>query len=261
MEHPEWHATGAKMEAVRAARTMLGELYPILVFYGLYYGVIRLYAALAPFSAIPAMEQNWIMLLTSPFNFVEAIGTTSESTAQGLINNFAFPSGLMALAMVYNIVLSGRLRRQVSVPSVFGAAAVGTYFTSALVWKVSPSPATGTSIIGFTFLVTIAATAFADLHQLTKVRPDPKRMTKWSLRVVAIAFFLAFGMVETPYVYFLGNPSALLHLLGGGCSIMFLYIWTLLGCPSIPRLPKELGSERSRGIAFGLLVALVVLLS
>lgn len=261
MEHPEHHANEAKLEVIRAARTMLGELYPILGFYGLYYGVIRLYDALAPFNTLPTIEQNWIMLSTSPFNFVEAIGKTSEATIQGLTNNFAFPAALMALLMAYNIGVSGRLRRVVSVPSVFGAGVMGTYFTSALVWKFSPSPATGTSIIGFTFMVMIAITAFADVHQLSRVKPNPKKMTKWRLKVVAIVFFLVFGVVETPYAYLLGNPSALLHLFGGGSSIMFLYVWTLLGSPSIPRLPKELGSERSRAIAFGLLVALVVLLS
>lgn len=250
----------ALKEVRRGLRTTIGEIYPILAFYGLYAVVVEFYQA-HPFETLPSDLGKWSMLLTSPFNYFEVVGKTPAETTQGLFNNFLFPATLMILAMLYNIILSHRLRKYVSVPSIFGASVIGTYLASDFVWKITPYPATGTSIIGFAFAVALAATAFADLIEYRQVAGPTRLNAKTSLKIVASALFAAFALVTIFNSYLLMNPSALLHLAGGGISLMFLYIWSEMGRPSVLKLPGALGSSDSRSILFILGVVLVVLLA
>ena len=250
----------ARNEAVRALRKILWEVYPVLLFYALYVGVVGLYNALQPFAPIPADEANWILLVTSPFSFIEAVGKTPTQTTQGLLNNFFFPAAMMVMAMLYNTFLSNRLKRYISVPSVFGAGVIGSYLVAGVVWKLTPQPDTGTSIIGFTFTVTLAAAAFADLFEYRKHAGPERPSAKVAVRIVAMMLFGVFAAVMTFNAYLWMNPSYYLHLAGGGAAIIFLYLWSEMDAPSIRKLPRALSSEASRGILFLLIVALVALL-
>jgi hypothetical protein len=178
----------------------------------------------------------------------------------GPLQQFPLPGHLDDTGDAYNIVLSHRLRRYVSVPSIFGASVVGTYLASDFVWKITPYPATGTSTIGFTFAVALAVTAFADLIEYRQMAGPTRPNPKTSLKIVASALFAAFALVTIFNSYLLMNPSAVLHLAGGGISLLFLYIWSEMGRPSILKLPGVLGNSDSRSIMFMLIVVLVVLL-
>jgi hypothetical protein len=254
----------ARKEVLRGLRIMVGEVYPILAFYGLYAGVVEFYAAVHPFTTLSPDQAKWIMLVTSPFNYIEAVGKTPAETTQGLYNNFLFPAALMIFSMLYNIVFSRRLRRYVSVPSIFGVSVIGSYLESWIVWKASPYPATGTSIIGFCFAVAIACTAFADLIAiLFEFRRRPRGAPLGARMFLRLVPGWLFGAVALDIIfnsYLWGNPSYILHLTGGGISFVFLYLWTKVGNPSVPRLPRALSSESFRGILFVLIAALVVII-
>jgi len=251
----------APTETYRGARLAFGELYPVLAFYVLYAVVIGLYDALQPFTPLPSYEAGWIMLVTSPFNYAEAVGKTTAETTQGLYNNFTFVAVLMVISMLYNIFVSRRLRRYVSVPSIFGASVCATYVVSWGVWKISAYPATGTSIIGFSFAFALAATAFADLVEHRKLDLTARRSIRSITGILLCSFVLAFALVTVFSSYLWGNSSYFLHLAGGGIAFVALYLWTELGNPSLRALPKALVSGPSSAVLFVLVVTVVVLLA
>lgn len=255
------HDQSARLEAVSGAKLTLGELYPVVVFYALYAAVIGLYDALQPLAPLPSNEVGWIMLVTSPFNYAEAVGKTAAETIQGLYNNFTFVALLMGISMLYNILLSHRLRRYVSVPSIFGASVAASYLVSWGVWKFSPYPATGTSIIGFSFALSLAITAFADLIEFRKLDLAARREVGNASRIIVCSLVMVFAFLTAFNSYLWMNPSYLLHLAGAGCTLMFILLWREMGCPSVRKLFGVLLDERNRMVFFVVGIVLVVLLS
>lgn len=245
-------------EVVRALKSICLEEYPLITFWILYFAVIELGIAL-PYKSLNLYQTGFVMLLTSPFSYLETIGKTPAETTQGLVNNLFVPSVMMLFAMVYNLNFSNRLRRFVSVPPVFGASVIGTYVVADAVWKLKPLPSTGTSIIGFCFCAALSGAAFADLYDSRRSRGDPRPSKGMFVRFVTIGLIGALGLVIGFYGYLWMNPSWMLHLAGGGVSFLFLYLWTQLGNPSIRKLPRALLHESSRSVLF-LLVALAVAL-
>ena len=236
------------------------EEYPFIAFWILYFAVIELGNAL-PYKSLNPYQTGVVMLLTSPFSYLEAVGKTPAETTQGLVNNLFVPSAMMLVAMLYNLGFSHHLRRFVSVPSIFGASVIGTYVVADVVWKLTPLPSTGTSIIGFFFSVTLAVTAFSDLFESRQRKGDPLPSVKTILKMMAMAMFGTLGVAVMVSGYLWMNPTWMVHLAGGGVSFMFLFFWTKLGNPPIWKLPRILLSESSRGVLFvvvALAVALVV---
>jgi len=250
---------GQLNELKKGLKTTVKELYPILAFYALYYGVVRFYAALQPIK-LPSVEELWIMWATSPFSYMEAVGNTPTQTTQGLLNNFAYPAAMMVTLMLYNVFFSRRLRRTISVPSVFGAGVFGTYLVSWVIWKLSPQPGTGTSIIGFSFALATTICAFADLLSLPKKKAHERLSMNAKMKIIGMSVFAAFGLVQMYAAYLWMNSAALFHLVGGAACLIILFFWSEIGRPSIPALPKSLAGESSRSVLFALVVVVVALL-
>lgn len=246
-------------ELKKVLRTTINEVYLILVFYALYYGVVRLYGALQ-LIRLSSIAELGIMWATGPFNYMEAVGNTPAQTTQGLLNNFAFPAAMMATLMLYDIFLSRRLRKTVSVPSVFGGSVVGTYLVSWVIWKLSPQPGTGTSIIGFSFALAVTVCAFADLVSLPKKRANERLGVTTMLRIVGMAIFAAFGLVQIFLAYLWMNSAAIFHVTGGVVCLLVLFAWSKIGSPSIPALPKSLATDSARSALFVLVTVIVALL-
>lgn len=255
------HIQSARLEAVRGAKLALGELYPVIAFYALYAAVIGLYSVLQPFAPLPSNEAAWIMLVTSPFNFAEAVGKTSAETIQGLYNNFTFVAILMSLSMLYNVLLSHRLRRYVSVPSIFGSSVAASYLVSWGVWKIFPYPATGTSIIGFSFALSLAITASADLIEFRTLDLASRREAGNASRIIVCSLVVVFAILTAFSSYLWANPSYLLHIAGAGCTLMFILLWREMGCPSAWKLLGTLLEESNRMFFFVVAIVLAALLS
>lgn len=215
---------------------------------------------LLPYGSLDMYETGIMMLVTSPFSFIEAVGKTPSETTQGLINNLFVPSAMMLFAMLYNINLSRRLRRFVSVPSIFGASVIGTYIVADVVWKVTPLPSTGTSIIGFCFCTALSCTAFADLYESRRRKGDRGPGMKEFVKFLATSIMGTLGLVVGFYGYLWQNPSWMIHLTGGGLALTSLLLWTELGTPPVRRLPRALLGESARAILFVVITLTVVLL-
>jgi hypothetical protein len=208
------------------------EVYPVIVFYVAYLGVVEL-GILVPFRSLSTLQTGAVMLATSPFSFIEVVGKTPAQTEQGLWNNLFVPAALMVFAMIYNFSLSKRLKRYVSVPSIFGAGVIASYLISGTVWMLSPLPSTGTSIIGFDFAIAMALAAFSDLFESRRKEGEPRPDMKTVLRIIGISMFAALGLGIAFLGYLWSNPSWYLHLAGGGLSLVLVLLWRRMGTPPI----------------------------
>jgi len=215
-------------EEVRAAlQAVLGELYPVFIFYGLYAAVVFLYDGLQPFKPLPLGAANLIAFTTSPFSFVEATPPYSSSTTVGLYNNFLLVAVLMVFLAMYNLILSRSLKPFVTLPSVFGAGVAGSYLVSLSIWILSKQPATGTSIIGFTVVAAIVVTTLADLISQLRLIVAGERSARTYLRAYAVLILFGVASLIALNSYIVGNPSFLLHLVGGAASGGVLVLWML----------------------------------
>ena len=249
-----------QVDAVQALKIIGHEVYPVAVFYLLYIVVVEL-GFLLPYSSLSGFQKGVVILATSPFSYLEAVGGTPTQTTQGLLNNFLVPAVLMLFAMLYNTSFSHRLRRFISVPSVFGISVVGTYVVSDVVWKLTPLPSTGTSIIGFCFTLSLVGAAASDLIVTPRRRDDPHRGVGTTIRICVRSLFLASSGAVMILWYLVNNPSWMIHLAGGGFSFILLYFWAEMGCPSLRALPKRLLDEPVRKILFTLIVIAAVLIA
>ncbi len=206
-----------------ALGTTVGQLYPIFIFYGLYAAVVYLYDWLQPFKPLSANVANLIQFVTSPFSFIEAAPPYSSSTIVGLYNNFLFVAMVLVFAAMYELILSKRFKRQLSVPRVFGAGVIGTYLVSAGVWALTGQPSTGTSIVGFTTAAAVSIASGADLlgqiQQIYRGNGMPKEYAK--AYVLLVVFGISSLIAIRSYIF--GNPSYLLHLAGAATSGITLF--------------------------------------
>jgi hypothetical protein len=247
MRPPTVEAQRIQIKAKEALKVILYELYPVILFYGLYAGVVYLYDVIQPFTPIPVNEANLIEFITSPFSFVEATPPYSKSVIQGLYNNFLFIAVAMVLLMLYDIGLSRSFRKRITVPRVFWAGVLATYAVAWVVWALTGQPSTGTSIMGFTFVTVLAVIATVDLAGQLKLVPSGSR----GLKEFARALFLAIFAILAIYFGFAGylwmNGSYVLHLAGGAVSGSTLAIWSRLRSVHRHEGPRLVSHQNGQG--------------
>jgi hypothetical protein len=112
-------------------------------------------------------------------------------------------------------------------PSVFGAGVAGSYLVSLSIWILSKQPATGTSIIGFTVVAAIVVTTLADLVSQLRLIVAGERSARTYLRAYAVLILFGVASLIALNSYIVGNPSFLLHLVGGAASGGVLVLWML----------------------------------
>jgi hypothetical protein len=229
-------------EVGRSFRSVIGEFYPVFVFYGLYATVVYLYDWLQPFKPLPVMAANLIQFATSPFSFIEATPPYSSSTIMGLYNNFLFVALLMVFLAMYNLTLSRRLKRPLSLPRVFGGGVAATYAVSGAIWILTGQPSTGTSIIGFTTVTALALASATDLSgQLRRIYVGNRKAMEY---VRAYVWLIVFGIASLIALgsYVLGNQAYPLHLVGGTISSIPLVLWAWrTKAPDQPALGRRHG--------------------
>jgi hypothetical protein len=209
---------GAATKVRVALGTVIGNLYPVFIFYGLYAAVVFLYDWLQPFKPLSVNVANLIQFASSPFSFIETTPPYSSSTIVGLYNNFLFVALLLVFAAMYSLILSLRFKESLSMPRIFCASVAGTYIVSAGVWVLTGEPSTGTSIIGFTTATAVAVASGTDLSSQLRLIFEGNRTPKYYAKAYVLLVVFGIALLITLRSYVLGNSSYLLHLVGGAAS-------------------------------------------
>ena len=112
-----------------------------------------------------------------------------------------------------------------TVARVFWSGVLGTYVVALLVWARTGQPSTGTSVIGFTFVCELAATAVVDLiHQLGLVPKGYRGLDEFA-RALGLAIFAVLAIYFGGLGYLWMNGSYILHLVGGAVSGATIVTW------------------------------------
>ncbi len=153
----------------------------------------------------PYQANGDVIFITSPFNILEVTGSASPA--------FSFLANFVLVAMV---ILMAELYYDFSVMTIpagaaFAMAVTASYIISACSWLLKGTPSAGTSIIGFSMFLYLAASAVLDMKKWLK-RPV------WAVALVP-------SLAAAP-LYILHDASWPLHVSGalvfGGLCMLYL---------------------------------------
>jgi hypothetical protein len=145
---------------------------------------------------------------------------------------------------MYNLAVSESLKRSLSLPRIFVTSVAGTYVVAAIIWILTGQPSTGTSIIGFTMVVAIAASSGADfLAQLRRIYEGNHRAVNY-LKSYGLLIVCGVASLIALRSYLLANSSYQLHLAGGAVSGVVMLGWAL---KKDKRAPKPAQTRKSVG--------------
>ena len=154
-----------------------------------------------------------LVFAISPFNVLEVLSPAYGSTSSGLLQNFWFVVVFILLAEVYSRFSSVRLKRAVSFDAIFLASILASYTASAMWWRSTGVPGSGTSIVAFSMLLYLAAASMLDIkNQVARAGRDKSSSESIRGLIWVFALVSAFGFAPT---YILGNPHYVLHIAGG----------------------------------------------
>ena len=153
----------------------------------------------------PYQANGDVIFITSPFNILEVTG--SASPVLSFLANFV----LVAMAILMAELYSDFSVMPLSAGAAFAMAVAASYIVSACSWLLKGTPSAGTSIIGFSMFLYLAASGVLD-------------MKKW-LKMPAWASALVPSLAAAP-LYILHNASWPLHVSGalvfGGLCVLYL---------------------------------------
>ncbi|MDG7038307.1 MAG: hypothetical protein JRN37_03980 [Nitrososphaerota archaeon] len=150
----------------------------------------------------PYQTNRDVIFITSPFNILEVTG--SASPVLSFLANFV----LVAMAILMAELYSDFSVMPLSAGAAFAMAVAASYIISACSWLLKGTPSAGTSIIGFSVFLYLAASGALDM----------KKMPAWASALVP-------SLAAAP-LYILHNASWPLHVSGalvfGGLCVLYL---------------------------------------
>jgi hypothetical protein len=161
------------------------------------------------------------IFLTSPYNPLETTSRIYNSVLIGEVYNFFVVGIIIATTEVYCRGLSKVFRGVVSIEWGFIACILSSYITSALTWYFYGHPSSGTSIVGFGMLSFLAIGLLFDSIRFIRNRAghlNVRTVLEELAYYISVALTFAFDIL----LYVIGNPSVLLHLIGGVFIVVIL---------------------------------------
>jgi hypothetical protein len=164
---------------------------------------------------------------SSPFSAIEDYSGAASAINTDLIYNFG---AVAVLVFVAGLVSYNSQARGITAGRAFAAMVAGTYVVSAMVWLHHGTPATGTSVIGFSECLYIAGVAAYGAY--ASVRRGGLGMNV----LTAVTELAALGLISWygTRMYVIGNQSVAYHMVGAA-----VFLWVAL-------VPALYGMMRTR---------------
>lgn len=169
-----------------------------------------------------------LVFAVSPFNILEILSPVYTSSTQGLVENFGFVVLMILVTETYSRYSAIKLKHMLSIDVVFCLSIGATYITSALWWWRAGVPASGTSIVGFSVLLYLAASSILDLrHQVKRAQKKGREAARGVVWIAACVTSIGFSPT---YVW--GNPQYALHIAGASIFVLMAVLF------AVTRLPR-----------------------
>ena len=159
-----------------------------------------------------AIQNSFLIFITSPFSALEDFSTSYGSFWAGFLLNF-LPVFVMLAIMSYIYTKNNGLNRFLKPSDVFCTGVASSYLTSAVYWLAFKTPSRGTSIIAITLLIYFLIYAitfdFKGLFSKKAKKKYSERERGGLAYVTRFLFILAIILAFTSMYNFLLLPHAI----------------------------------------------------